>query len=720
MKPKYLNFIALTFILISVSQARAGIRPSFSLESSSWDATDIVVATEGKNIDGVLRVLETLKGDLATGDVIKIPELGSFKSESSRTVSKDWLPRGFSSPFIVTGDRMVLFLRRESVALVKNTEESVAHSSASIRWTPAGFFKEFSVSVVWIEQGESFGFFQVMNPGPSVLIKFSSETDLKSQALEVDDIQKSLRQAGAISDPAARAAALEPFARQTLYPARIEAFEQLVKCELAALPVLRALMADDSLLHIHGSVVSALAEAGKNEAGPDLQSLIQKDLDFWRKAGPQLEKGWWNGSGFDSIEKVEPLRDRYSRDYETLRALVRRPYPKSEMLITEFRDLWHSLPQLGSDQLFEACNEALRELDRVKAKTNVVRFEGLRTFGEAELLSELHSKIDNLDKDSGITPAVIEKAKIVIRDYLASRGHLHASVVGEFEEASKSATFVIDEGKRAKVAEIVFQGNSVFAAEDLRKQMLGCVKQYDVTGYDAGVFDMCLRNLNSVMWNAGYLQARLDTEFKESNDGLVFTISVDEGVMYRIGKILVKGSTILTPNQVRAIIGLKEGETANGEVIGDALYHALKKYYGNHGFIQYTAELEPTFKNNPGKISEGVVDFEITIDEGKQFKIQSITFSGGNVSRQKLLDLFLIREGDVFNQELFDGSIQKLNDSGLVDEIDKDRQVDFRTDEAGRLLSLVITLDHEDRVNRDIANKANQPTLTRRQRESPR
>lgn len=58
---------ALLCLLIVSSSASAGIRPSFFLETSSWRATDIVVVAEEEQIDGVMKVLETLKGDLKPG-----------------------------------------------------------------------------------------------------------------------------------------------------------------------------------------------------------------------------------------------------------------------------------------------------------------------------------------------------------------------------------------------------------------------------------------------------------------------------------------------------------------------------------------------------------------------------------------------------------------------------------------------------------------------------
>ena len=49
--------------------------------------------------------------------------------------------------------------------------------------------------------------------------------------------------------------------------------------------------------------------------------------------------------------------------------------------------------------------------------------------------------------------------------------------------------------------------------------------------------------------------------------------------------------------------------------------------------------------------NEGVVDFKVTIEEGRQFSIRSIKFDEQYV-RKELHNLLLIRPGEVFNQLL--------------------------------------------------------------------
>ena len=84
---------SLACLLIACSSAFGGIQPSFQLQTSSWRATDIVVVTEEKQIDGVVKVLESWKGDLKPGQVLTIPELAEFNAKSARMIHV-WLSDG--------------------------------------------------------------------------------------------------------------------------------------------------------------------------------------------------------------------------------------------------------------------------------------------------------------------------------------------------------------------------------------------------------------------------------------------------------------------------------------------------------------------------------------------------------------------------------------------------------------------------------------------------
>src|SRR5438045_6312718 len=105
------------------------------------------------------------------------------------------------------------------------------------------------------------------------------------------------------------------------------------------------------------------------------------------------------------------------------------------------------------------------------------------------------------------------------------------------------------------------------------------------------------------------------------DDTLRITVPVIDGKLYRVGDVKIEGNSIFSEQVIKAFIGLQKGEVANGEALSKGLFENLKKAYGTQGFIQYTAEVNPTFKDSPTNPNEGFADFTINIDEGKQFTL---------------------------------------------------------------------------------------------------
>ena len=129
-------------------------------------------------------------------------------------------------------------------------------------------------------------------------------------------------------------------------------------------------------------------------------------------------------------------------------------------------------------------------------------------------------------------------------------------------------------------------------------------------------------------------------------------------------------------------MGLKTGEVVDGKRISDAVYEDMKKLYGSQGFVQYDAEFEPEFKDSPNNPKEGIVDIKITINEGKQFTLRRLEFTGNTFTRDRVLRReFLLNEGDIYNQNWLEISLARLNQTQYFDPIDKDQDVETRTDE---------------------------------------
>lgn len=324
-----------------------------------------------------------------------------------------------------------------------------------------------------------------------------------------------------------------------------------------------------------------------------------------------------------------------------------------------------------------------------------VRFEGLHAFTVAEVLQLFRARRVWVQKNQTSPSQVLARASSVLRESLVSGGYVQASVEGLQDEQTGAIVLWVLEGPRFSIGEIRFKGNRIFPSEELAARMRGFLQHYEESakGYDADIFDVCLRQLSSFIRSRGYLQARLGEPKKELIEGgLVVTVPVEEGALYRLGEIKIEGAENFTQDQVRAMLSLQPGDIANGEAIGKWLFEDLKGLYGEMGHIQYTAEPDPEFRVVDHAANDGVVDFKVTIDEGRQFRVRSIKFDGSHISEKELHNLLLIRPGDVFNLKLLEKSVNQLNETNWFEIIDKDKDTDFKTNEEEGLLDITLLL----------------------------
>src|SRR5437773_3116834 len=355
-----------------------------------------------------------------------------------------------------------------------------------------------------------------------------------------------------------------------------------------------------------------------------------------------------------------------------------------------------------------------------------IQFEGLKSATESDVLKEFREKRVGVSKEAIEDPVKIRNATRVLKEMLAAKGHPNATITPTIEHVSATSdaiTFVIKEGPRVRVAEIRFEGSKVFKSGKLRDQMkyvkeAGLISRFrELDILDRQKLDYDLHRVDNYMRSKGYLQARhgeprieglgprrtgfpiLPLPFLSSvDDTLRITVPIIDGRLYRLGDLKIEGNSIFSEQAIKAIIGLQKGEIANGEALSKALYENLKKAYGSQGFIQYSPEVTPTFKDNPQKPDEGIADFVITIDEGKQFTLRRLEFTGNTFTRDNVMRReVLLNEGDIYNQSNFEFSILRLNQLGYFNPIDKDKDADFRTNEEEGLVDVTLKVSEKGR-----------------------
>jgi outer membrane protein insertion porin family len=264
--------------------------------------------------------------------------------------------------------------------------------------------------------------------------------------------------------------------------------------------------------------------------------------------------------------------------------------------------------------------------------------------------------------------------------------------------------FVVDQGQRLPINEIRFEGNQTLSADILRGKMSECLSRYkeNAPSYSRDILERCQQDMTRYLQSRGYLRAHLgDVKPQVIGQGVQITIPVTEGVLYRLGEVKIEGAEAAAEEQLRSQLSLAKGDVVDGMKLGKMGYEDPKKLYGNLGYIEYTAEIEPEFKPLKGRPNEGVVDLKITVDEGKRFRLGSIKFAGDNLSQPELRRLFAMNDGDVYSEERFQEGVKKLNEALGSDElVDADADAEYKVDEEQALVNIVIKVKKSTAQNR--------------------
>ncbi|HKP68925.1 MAG TPA: outer membrane protein assembly factor BamA [Pyrinomonadaceae bacterium] len=437
------------------------------------------------------------------------------------------------------------------------------------------------------------------------------------------------------------------------------------------------------------------------------------------------------------VESVDISGNRRLRDEDLLYYIKTRAGDVYDPAALE-RDL----KELLSLNFFDKVKTRVITTDGARGGVNVIfevaelpivrdlQFTGAKALQESDILKEFREKRVGISKEAVYDPVKARNAIRILRELLASKGYPNATVNVVEEEVSATSvaiTFDIDQGNRSRILNIEFEGNEHFSDGELRGAlqlvketgMISRFKGQDILDLRKLQYDL-QKNVVSFMRSKGYFQARIGDPTVEGlglkrtdyiplitlplpmvstkDDTLKITIPVTEGRVFRVGELKVEGNTIFSEQQILAIVGLRAGEIADGKRLQEGIYDDLKNFYGQQGFVQYDAEPATEYRDNPTNPAEGIVDITITISEGKQFTLRRLEFTGNTFTRDRVMRReFLINEGDIYNSRYLDISVARLNQTQYFDPIDKDQDVEIRTDEEQADVDLIVKIKEKGR-----------------------
>ena len=426
-----------------------------------------------------------------------------------------------------------------------------------------------------------------------------------------------------------------------------------------------------------------------------------------------------SAQGTTVIERIDFVGNRRIRK-DTLQARIFTragdPY-NEESLRRDFQALWNT-------QLFEDVRLIVEPSptnpDRrivvfeVKERPVIrrIRYEGIHSISESDILDRFKEKKVGLTVESQFDPTRIKKADVVLKELLGEHGRQFAKITPEYERIASSnaviLTFRIEEGPKVKVGKILFTGNHAFSDRKLIRAMRNdrpysiplYFSQINVLSktYDHGKLIEDLEvGIRGLYQDNGYFKAvildpvlqNVDTQNnrygiplagKVPGKAVNITIPIEEGDRYTMGTLKIVSSDpdrslSLKADALKNAFPLKQGDVFSASKVRKAI-EDYNKIYGQYGFIDFVPQPD-TEIDEPAKR----INMTMRFDEGKQYYVRRIEFTGNTTTRDKVIRReLLIDEGQLFNKRAWEISILRLNQLDYFERIEPEKAVDIHRD----------------------------------------
>ena len=234
---------------------------------------------------------------------------------------------------------------------------------------------------------------------------------------------------------------------------------------------------------------------------------------------------------------------------------------------------------------------------------------------------------------------------------------------------------ILDKGERVRINSINFQGNHVLTADQLRKAMKDTkqIKHLNVFKQSKLVEDKYeddLKNIVEKYKTLGYRDARVvgDTiTWNRGDNTLDINIAIDEGNKYHYRSIKFLGNSKFSTEQLETILGIKEGDVYNGELLAKRISGSkdgrdIQSLYMDNGYL--FAQIMPVEVS----ADRDSIDLEIRIIEYDKAYINRVTVKGNT----RTFDEIIYRElttkpGDLFSKTAIMQSQQRIGALGFFD-----------------------------------------------------
>ncbi|MCC6476008.1 outer membrane protein assembly factor BamA [bacterium] len=330
-------------------------------------------------------------------------------------------------------------------------------------------------------------------------------------------------------------------------------------------------------------------------------------------------------------------------------------------------DVQSAIRQLWKLNLFADVRivEEQTVADGVYVRINVVEFPRLES---VDVKGNRKLRGEDLDKEVVLTPGQILRAADVTRlkkrlsDKYAEMGYLMAEVVAFSDTlpgGDRVRLFVtVREGAKVKVRKIQFEGNEKLSDKKLRKSIRTTKKSLFRSGeYKREKIEEDKLALVALYQSRGHRDAEVlrdSVSYTEDKRGIILTFYLSEGPVYQYGMFSGTGNSLFTIEELAKKLRTQTAAEYNRKAFDQSLAEIGSMYY-DRGYIYASVVPHESVRD------DHVVDVELEVVEGSEFKVHQILIAGNSKTKDKVIRRELVLyPGETFDVSKLRRSIREV------------------------------------------------------------
>jgi len=231
--------------------------------------------------------------------------------------------------------------------------------------------------------------------------------------------------------------------------------------------------------------------------------------------------------------------------------------------------------------------------------------------------------------------------------------------------------FQVTEGPKLVVRRITFVGNESILPRDIIKVMKtrtwNLLSFFNKSGRMLPAqIDEDRAAIRTLYQNRGFADVEVTDvqSVPTARDGVDLTITIVEGIQYRVNSIKMEGVNVVPTEELKARLKMIEGSLFTPKGMGDDL-KVLRDFYGARGYVDMGAQPEIL----PSAV--GSVDVIYRIDEGVQSYVNLVNIQGNTRTKDRVLRRELaVKPGEVFDTTLVDVSRKRLENLNYFSKVE--------------------------------------------------